>query len=322
MPLSRLKRSKHNRKRNKNRSTASILQRIEAVEGTWCGDGDLLHLPGWRTLKYKETDDDIIILAELTTEPTDPCVCGASVSAFQKWGLTPLAYLHDLPNRCKRTRLYYQKQRYRCMKCERTFVQPVAGMDEQRRLTLRLNTYIKREGLNLFRTFADLADEVGYSEQTIRDIVSGHAAELEKTRRIETPQWISIDEVYIEGKERCVITDPDRRRVIHMLPTNSQTELVTWLLQIPNRHRIKLVTIDMWGPYLGAVRLVLPQAIIVVDRYHVHNLLNNGIKDVLRVVRDSLSYSEHRETMRDPKILLTSRYHLEEDVDEDEERDA
>lgn len=287
-----------------------------------CEDGDLLHLPGWRTLKYKETDYDLIILAELTTEPADPCICSTSPSDFQKWGHAPFAYLHDLPVRCKRVRLYYQRQRYRCTKskCGRTFLQPMAGADEQRRLTPRLDAYIKREGLNLFRTFADLADEVGYSEQTIRAIVSGHAAELEKTRRIETPQWISIDEVYIEGQERCVITDPEGQKVLHMLPTNTQTELVKWLLQLPDRHRIKLVTIDMWAPYLGAVRLVLPQAIIVVDRYHVHNLLNNGIKDVLRVVRDSLSYSEQRETMRDPKILLASRYHLEGDVDEEEEK--
>jgi transposase len=322
MPLPRLKRSKRNEKRDKKRSTQSTLQRIEVLEGAWCEDGDLLHLPSWRTLRYKETDSDIIVLAELITEPTEPCLCGASVSAFQKWGLAPLAYLHDLPHRDKRVRLYYQKQRYRCTKCERTFLQPMVGTDEQRRLTPRLNAYIKREGLNLFRTFADLGDEVGYSEQTIRDIVSGHAAELEKARQIETPLWISIDEVHIEGQERCVITNPEGKKVIHMLATNSQMELATWLLHFPDRHRIRLVTIDMWAPYLGAVRLVLPKAIIVVDRYHVHNLLSSGIKDVLRVVRESLSYSEHRETMRDPKILLTSRYHLEEDVDEDEEKDA
>ena len=184
-----------------------------------------------------------------------------------------------------------------------------------------LDDYIKREGLSLFRTFSDLADEVGYSEQTIRDIVADHAARLEKERRIETPPWISIDEVHIEKQARCVISDPVGRKIIHMLPTNKQIDLELRLLQIPNRHEIKLVTIDMWAPYLGAVRLLLPNAAVVVDRYHVHNLLNGAIKDVLKVVRNGLSYSEQREYMRDPEMLLTSRYHLEEEDDDEEQTD-
>src|SRR5947209_10566070 len=137
MPLPRLKPPKRKKKRSTTLTWQRVKQRLETVEGAWCNDGDLLHLGGWRTLEYKETDDDVIILAELTTELTDPCVCGASPSTFQKWGLAPLAYLHDLSIRNKRTRLYYQRQRYRCttLKCKRTLLQPMTGADEQRRLT-------------------------------------------------------------------------------------------------------------------------------------------------------------------------------------------
>jgi transposase len=309
-----------NKKRAATLTRQQFQQRLEALKGTTSDDGDILNLYAWRTRRYRETDHDLIIEAELITEITEPCACGAPPSAFQKWGPTKLAYLHDLPIRRKRTRVYYQKQRYRCTACNKTLSQPLAGADERHRLMTRLGDYIKQEGLNLFRTFADLADEVGYSEQTIRDIVTAHAVQLEKERRIDTPLWISIDEVYIEKQERCVITDPVGQRVIHMLPTNRQVELETWLLQLPNRHKVRLVTIDMWAPYLGAVQRLLPTAAIVVDRYHVHNLLNGGIKDVLGLVRNSMSYSERRQYMRDPLILLTSRFHLE-DAQEDEEND-
>jgi transposase len=86
--------------------------------------------------------------------------------------------------------------------------------------------------------------------------------------------------------------------------------LEIWLLQLPGRHGVEVVTMDMWAPYLGAVRLLLPNAKIVVDRYHVHNLLNSAIRDTLGVIRNSMSYSEQRQHMRDPLLLLTSRYHL------------
>jgi len=322
MALPRPKRLTSNKKRAASLTRQRFQQRLEVLEGTSCDDGDILNLPNWRTRQYRETEHDIIIEAELITEITDPCTCGAPLSAFQKWGPTKLAYLHDLPIRCKRTRVYYQKQRHRCTACNKTLSQPMAGADERHRFTTRLGDYIKQEGINLFRTFAELADEVGYSEQTIRDIVTAHAVQMEKVRRIDTPLWISIDEVYIEKQERCVITDPAGQRVIHMLPTNRKLELEVWLLQLPNRHKVRLVTIDMWTPYLGAVQRLLPTATIVVDRYHVHNLLNGGIKDVLGVVRDSMSYSEQRQYMRDPLILLTSRYHLEDVEKKGEEIDG
>lgn len=192
----------------------------------------------------------------------------------------------------------------------------MAGADARGTLTARLADYIRREGLSLFKTFARIADEVGYSEQTIRDMFTEHGAKLESERRVETPRWISIDEVHVKGLDRCVISDPVGRRIVHMLPDNSQNELERWLLQLPDRHSVRLVTIDMWAPYLGAVQRLLPTATIVVDRYHVHNLLNCGIKDVLWLIRNNMSYSEQREFMRDPTILLTSRYRLEEDDDE------
>jgi transposase len=201
--------------------------------------------------------------------------------------------------------------------------QPLTGVDERRRLTTRLANYIKREGLNIFRTSAELGDEVGYSEQSIRDMVTAHAKKLEKERRIETPRWLAIDEVYIENQARCVITDPVNQRVIHMLPTNQQQELEIWLLQLPNRHKVEVVTIDMWFPYFGAIQRLLPKAKIVVDRYHVHNLLNNAIGDVLGMVRDTMTYTEQRKYMRDPLILLTSRYHLEKkDADKEKGKDG
>jgi hypothetical protein len=73
---------------------------------------------------------------------------------------------------------------------------------------------------------------------------------------------------------------------------------------------VEAVTMDMCPSYLGAVGKVLSQARIVVDRYHVHNLLNVAIKDVLQVIRDCMTPSEQRKYMRDPRLLFKSRYGL------------
>jgi transposase len=186
-------------------------------------------------------------------------------------------------------------------------------MDERRALTLRLAEYIEREAFNIFRSFSDIADEVGVSEKSVRDAFTAGAERREKARYISTPEWLAIDEVYLGTGEHCVVSDPLGQRVLELLPDNRQTTLAKWLLQLPDRHHIKLVTMDMWEPYRGAIGRLLSQARIVVDRYHVHNLLNTALKDVLQVIRAGMKPSEQRKYMRDPRLLFKSRFHLSGD---------
>lgn len=309
MPLPRLKQSKAKRQRSHSMTRQRLEQRLEAVEGSSCITGDILNLAGCRAKSYKETNDDIIIFAESLTEPAEACSCGGS---YQKWGFAETAYYIDSPIRSKRVRVYFDRQRYRCLECKKTVPQPIPGVEDHRRLTTRLLHYIENEYLNIFRTCADIADELGYSEQSIRNIGAQYAKRLEEEGRINAPPWIALDEVHLAGEARCVITDPINQKVIDILSTNSQEALSLRLLRLLDRQGIRIVTMDMWPPYKGAVRMLLGGAVIVVDRYHVHNLLNGGIKDVLALVREGMTYTEQRKGMRDPNILLASRHHLEE----------
>jgi transposase len=188
-------------------------QRLKQVEGAWYVDGELLNLPNWRTVKYYETLDDIIVIAEPLSEIKDECSCRVAASTFQRWGLTAPSYIHDLPIRCKRVRIYFRQQRYRCA-CGKTFQPPLTGLDERHALTTRLAQYIEREAFIIFRTFSGIADETGISEQLVRNIFTTCGVQLEKDRRIETPRWIAIDEVHAGKHEYCVLTDPVRRSVI------------------------------------------------------------------------------------------------------------
>lgn len=310
MPLLRLRPSTALRRRSDASAQALTVEEFEKVQGDLHAEGEILNLPGWQTIKCKESDEDIIIQATPTTVPTVPCGCGAPAAEFQRWGFTRPTYVHDLPIRCKRTRVYFKRHRFRCAGCGKTLQPLVPGIDERHALTLRLAEYVEREAFSIFRTFADIADEVGVNEKSVRDIFTAGAERREKDRLIATPEWLAVDEVYLGTGEHCVVSDPLGQRVLDLLPDNRQVTLAKWLLQLPNRHRVRVVTMDMYGAYKFAVGQVLSQARIVVDRYHVHNLLNVALKDVLRVVRDSMSPSEQQKYMRDPSLLLKSRFNL------------
>lgn len=318
MPLPRLKLSKTRKPtRSRAASWVALEQRLDALEGTWC-DGEILNLPGWRTLRYKETAADVIILAEPTTQAS--CTCGATSSELQKWGLTPRSHIRDVPIRCKRTSIYFRLQRTHCTRCGKKSQQPLIGVDDRHALTARLVEYIERESFSIFRTFAGVADEVGCCDLTVRNIFTARAQQLENDRVIETPRWISMDEVYPKERKKvhCVITDPERHQVIELLPNDSAKDISLWLLQLPNRHSVEVVTIDMDMKYRRVVRRMLPQARIVVDRYHVHNLLSVAFKEALEVLRDQLTHTEQRRHLRRRELLLKNYRHLSEVGGKDE----
>jgi transposase len=295
-------------------------QRLEKLKGNWC-EGEVINLPGWKTIRYRETDSDIIILAELTTEVDSHCDCGAPSAEFLKWGFTEPSYVRDIPIRCKRTRIYFRLGRRRCTKCNKTYQQPLAGVDEKYALTTRLVEYIERESFNIFRNFSGVANEVGCSDVTVRNIFTTRAVRLQKLRVLENPKWLAIDEVCPKEKKTiyCVISDPECRRVIDLLPRNNQTVLLKWLLQLPDRNSVEVVTMDMWAAYRVAVRRLLPNALIVVDRYHVHNLLSVALKGVLEVIRDSMTHSEQRKYMRVESLVLKNYRHLSKEPREDKD---
>lgn len=314
MPLPRPKLPAVKKRRHTKAATwLDLEQRLEKLDGVWC-EGEVLNLPGWRTLKYRETADDIIVLAETTSEVSTPCNCRSTTTNVRRWGFTNPSYVHDLPIRSKRVRVYFRLQRSRCLECGVTIQQPAVSIHEKRAMTSRLVEYIERESFSMFRSFSHLADEVGCSEQTIRNMFTARASQLEKGRCIDTPEWIAIDEVYPRKNNKyCVLSDPISRQIIDILPDDKPTTLKTWLLYLPDRHKVKVVTTDMFLPYRAAVHRLIPDAHVIVDRYHVHNLLSVALKQVLDVVRDGMTYSEQRKFMHREHLLLTNYHQLSEE---------
>ena len=56
------------------------------------------------------------------------------------------------------------------------------------------------------RPFAHIAEEIGITENTVKNVFNDYINELERTVRFETPQWMGIDEIHIIKKPCCVIS--------------------------------------------------------------------------------------------------------------------
>jgi transposase len=120
-----------------------------------------------------------------------------------------------------------------------------------------------------------------------------------------------MDDVYVDRKARCVLVDNYTKRLYELLPQVNKPPLFRFLLQIPGRKDIEVVTMDMWSPFRDAARDALPDASIVVDRFHIQRPLNNAPKKVARDLKPRGKSGER--FSRDPYLLISSSARLNDD---------
>lgn len=131
-------------------------------------------------------------------------------------------------------------------------------------------------------TFTSIAEEIGVTEGTIRNVFSDHINELERTVRFETPKWMGIDEIHIIKRPRAVISNLDNNTAVNLLPNRYKTTVATYLASLKGKEDVRYVAIDMWEPYKDAVHAVLPNAIVVVDKFHVQRMGNQAFDEFRR----------------------------------------
>lgn len=168
-------------------------------------------------------------------------------------------------------------------------------------MTNRLVAWIGKQAVK--RTFASIAEEVGVVEGTIRLIFKDYVADLEKTVRFETPKWMGIDEIHLI-KPRGVISNIQKNTIVELLPNRNKETVVRYLYNLAGKDGIQYVAMDMWAPYRDACQAVIPQAKVVIDKFHVVRMANEALERVRKSLRESLTPKQRRGLMHDRFVLL------------------
>ncbi|MBZ4284261.1 transposase, partial [Streptococcus pneumoniae] len=75
-------------------------------------------------------------------------------------------------------------------------------------------------------------------------------------------------------------TNVEYRTIIDLLEKRDQQTVQTYLSKIKDGHKIEVVTMDMWRPYRQAVAASLPNAVVVVDKFHIVRMANVALEQV------------------------------------------
>lgn len=81
------------------------------------------------------------------------------------------------------------------------------------------------------------------------------------------------------------------------------------LFKMPNRDQVQYVATDMWVPYRDAVSAALPEAIIVIDKFHVARVADNAMGKARKGPRGADTKAETQAGAR-PLRVLEARMHL------------
>jgi transposase len=266
---------------------------------------NILNWPTWAVLAVEEQDREYRISAA-PPEPTACPHCG-TVGEFQGFGGKEQTFL-DLPVHAKRVGIVIHRKRRRCKSCSRTFYDPIPELDETRQMSKRLVEHIRRESLD--RPFVHVADAVGVTEGTVRHIFNEHTKKVAATYSYITPATLGIDELYLLGEMRCILTNVEHRTIVDLLPKRDKKTVQAYLAKMKDGHKIDVVVMDMWRPYREAAAAVLPNAMVVVDKFHVVRMATDALDSVRKKLRDELTDKQRRTLKRDRYVLLRRRHDL------------
>lgn len=181
-------------------------------------------------------------------------------------------FVHDISMGIIHVDLLLKTPRYKCNDCGVTFVHQFESVAGSTQFTKRLYDQIKLRALD--GAFEPIAKEFGTSPATIATIFSEYAHELAVGRTLVAPRVLGIDEKHIVHKMRGVFVDITEGRLIEMTEKNDFETVIQTIESFEGYDtNIKIVTIDMCTAYVKAVSICLPRAKIVIDKYHVIQLL-------------------------------------------------
>ena len=259
---------------------------------------NILNIPAYIVTGITENEHDYHINGEVKQSPANCPHCRSDnlVGFGRREQL-----VRDLPMHGKRVGLYVATRRYQCRGCVKTFYETLPEVDEKRLMTKRLLAWIGKQAVK--RTFLGIAEEIGVTEGTIRLVFKDYVAALEQEIRFEVPRWMGIDEIHLI-RPRCVIANIANNTIVEMLHNRNKDTVVHYLHHLEGKERIQYVAMDMWQPYRDACQAVIPDAKVIIDKFHVVKMANESMEKVRKSLRERLTLKEKRGLMHDRWVLL------------------
>lgn len=250
---------------------------------------DILHLSSFypsdsKIVKIVEDNNQISIYLKSQTHVQICPKCGHDSNKYHS---TYRRKLQDLPILGKSVYIYLTGYQYQCENddCDQSvFCEDLNGFTgHYKRMTRRLEDFLVTVALNTScEGAARIAKLIGIkiSGDTIIRILLERASHINKTNT----DFIGVDDWAYKKSNTygTIIVDGHTHHPIELLNGRDGKELKDWLKE---NKQIKTVTRDRASAYASAIQEILPEAMQVADRFHLHQ---NFLECIQKVIQQNI----------------------------------
>lgn len=263
-----------------------------------------LDIPDLRVLQTDLTaSGNYILTVESTLESTICRRCGREISDLH--GLDQARLLRHLSILGKPVYLRIRPKRFRCPFCDDhpTTTQVLDWYDPK---ALHTKAYERHLILQLIgSTFTDVAEKEDVTYACLVSVLDRWVATSVNWQELPACPTLGIDEIALLKGRRdylAVISARDHNGHLHLLailPDRLKATIVAWLRALPATVRDQITTVctDMWEGYVNAVEEVLPNAQIVIDRFHVARQYREAVDQLRKLevkrLKNELDEAQH-----------------------------
>lgn len=183
--------------------------------------------------------------------------------------------------RDKTVYLVLMKRRFRCLWCGKVFTEPDEVFGYRRRSSCRFRQYLGREAL--YQTVKRVARKEQVGEGLVRRSVTEEVGRSLRSKWLTgTPEFIGLDEFSVRKRRlyHTAICDLVQGEVMEVAEGQGRRKVEDYLDSLYEPERVKGVVMDMHEPFRQAVRMCLPLAKIVVDKFHLIRHVNGAVDKV------------------------------------------
>jgi len=210
------------------------------------------------------------------------CVDCGSRKVIQKG--KKIRILRTLPIGRKTVFLAVHRQRLECKNCGAIKFESLDIALPKKHWTIALGRYV----IELLRrcTVKDVAELLGMSWNTIKEIHSLYLRkkfERQKLTNLKNLRYLGVDEIAVKKGHRymTIAVNLETGDVVWVSEGRDKLALEPFIkklkkLKIP----IKAITMDMWQPYINAVKEHYSEDVIIFDKFHIISACNKMLDDL------------------------------------------
>lgn len=211
--------------------------------------------------------------------------------------------------------LLLKKQRFMCTACHRSFTAETSVVNKHCYISKNIKTLIVIKAAEA-RSLTSIGKDCSVSPTTVQREINEVASSLQKYHS-KLPEHLSFDEFkFAKGKMAFEYINVLTGEILDILHQRTQFVIKNHFIanySLTDRKRVKTVTIDMNAGYASVIQELFPRAEIIIDRFHIVQLINRSMNKCRIQIMNQLSKSnaedqkKYRRLKKYWKLFLKNR---------------